>query len=365
MNAGWHVIYENEARSKCLQRCGWIEINDATGLEVLCRSLEDEGKQAKSAMMALFHFNFSRALTALEKNQDSPLASVLSTISGIQPQQQMKQLCLRMSEHVTDNYSAAALIFLAGNEHLHRILPLLNTSDRIGFACRFLSDSELTKFLESELERGKEQGDLDVMLISGLTERGIDILSKYLSKTGDIQTVALLSALQCEDSINARTENWIEQYRETLNQLQLWYARCRFDIEKGTRSKETKNKSIRCYYCGSSLALPDMMKALSVKKRGMSQFEPKGYTNYCPECMRSFPKCAVCLMPFNSINPYKELARSRKTHNTPAPIVKFDEWFSWCEQCRHGGHAGHLLEWFQNSSECPVAGCSCHCTSID
>lgn len=57
-------------------------------------------------------------------------------------------------------------------------------------------------------------------------------MSKYLIKTGDIKTIALLNALQCEDFLN----------KETLNQLKLWYVRCRFDVEKGIHTKESKNK---------------------------------------------------------------------------------------------------------------------------
>eukprot|EP00026_Physarum_polycephalum_P001793 Phypoly_transcript_01796.p1 GENE.Phypoly_transcript_01796~~Phypoly_transcript_01796.p1 ORF type:complete len:954 (+),score=144.73 Phypoly_transcript_01796:249-3110(+) len=42
----------------------------------------------------------------------------------------------------------------------------------------------------------------------------------------------------------------------------------------------------------------------------------------------------------------------------------FDEWFSWCQTCRHGGHAKHLLEWFSVHAECPVTDCTCKCCSI-
>ena len=25
----------------------------------------------------------------------------------------------------------------------------------------------------------------------------------------------------------------------------------------------------------------------------------------------------------------------------------FDNWFTWCQNCKHGGHALHLIEWFR------------------
>ncbi|RKP14388.1 hypothetical protein BJ684DRAFT_8664 [Piptocephalis cylindrospora] len=40
----------------------------------------------------------------------------------------------------------------------------------------------------------------------------------------------------------------------------------------------------------------------------------------------------------------------------------FEMWFTWCQTCRHGGHAAHVLQWFQEHVQCPVAGCGCECS---
>ena len=40
-------------------------------------------------------------------------------------------------------------------------------------------------------------------------------------------------------------------------------------------------------------------------------------------------------------------------------------WFTWCQTCRHGGHAKHILEWFEEHTECPVNNCDCNCLSLD
>ncbi|KAI8143121.1 hypothetical protein BJV82DRAFT_515140, partial [Fennellomyces sp. T-0311] len=42
----------------------------------------------------------------------------------------------------------------------------------------------------------------------------------------------------------------------------------------------------------------------------------------------------------------------------------FDLWFTWCQTCRHGGHAVHIFEWFKNHTTCPVSNCSCNCYSL-
>lgn len=39
----------------------------------------------------------------------------------------------------------------------------------------------------------------------------------------------------------------------------------------------------------------------------------------------------------------------------------FDLWFTWCQTCRHGGHAVHMFDWFQKHSICPVSNCTCQC----
>ncbi len=38
-------------------------------------------------------------------------------------------------------------------------------------------------------------------------------------------------------------------------------------------------------------------------------------------------------------------------------------WFIWCQACRHGGHAQHILEWFHKDGQvdCPVSDCQCKC----
>ena len=40
-------------------------------------------------------------------------------------------------------------------------------------------------------------------------------------------------------------------------------------------------------------------------------------------------------------------------------------WFTWCQSCRHGGHADHIAEWFATHKECPVTQCDCFCGSLD
>ncbi|ORZ36254.1 hypothetical protein BCR44DRAFT_1389309 [Catenaria anguillulae PL171] len=47
-----------------------------------------------------------------------------------------------------------------------------------------------------------------------------------------------------------------------------------------------------------------------------------------------------------------------------ASLSGFDSWFTWCQTCRHGGHAGHILAWFERHTRCPVADCDCKCVLL-
>ena len=51
--------------------------------------------------------------------------------------------------------------------------------------------------------------------------------------------------------------------------------------------------------------------------------------------------------------------------NRTKVVTRFGEWFTWCQTCRHGGHAEHLLDWFKAHAVCPVTGCVCKCGSLD
>ncbi len=44
--------------------------------------------------------------------------------------------------------------------------------------------------------------------------------------------------------------------------------------------------------------------------------------------------------------------------------MPFDEWWSFCVLCKHGGHAHHILSWMSTHSVCGVSGCNCKCSLL-
>jgi hypothetical protein len=48
---------------------------------------------------------------------------------------------------------------------------------------------------------------------------------------------------------------------------------------------------------------------------------------------------------------------------SPPPALGFQDWWAWCQRCKHGGHTAHLASWFQSHDQCPVSDCNCNCLS--
>lgn len=52
-------------------------------------------------------------------------------------------------------------------------------------------------------------GDVQSIILYGLSEASVNVLSSYLDYSGDIQTVALLSSFINEPAHRSQIKNWI------------------------------------------------------------------------------------------------------------------------------------------------------------
>lgn len=124
-------------------------------------------------------------------------------------------------------------------------------------------------------------------------------------------------------------------------------------------------------------------------------------------CLRCRGRSALCLLPLGCINPVLQLKHEMDQRNAAAAAAAvsgtsstgelplraltsaasaalpasalhdvcppgnlrdsmlLDDLWTWCQSCKHGGHASHLAEWFASKTVCPVAECLCHCTRLD
>lgn len=240
---------------------------------------------------------------------------------------------------------------------------MLPYEDKLAFACTYLKDEYLNKWINDLLLDSKRQGNLEGLIISGLSKDGIEILQTYLDASCDIQTCALIACRIINKRLNKAdlpTFEWIclYEYRNWLNKCQLFTERAKLDVElgkyqrqrqtpvlpstastsvnastsakaKGTSAgpssaaastQKAKAKSsrqwysaplhceephvlLRCHYCTQSLP-PDMtqqhQQAAYLRKQ-------KPIINSCPNCKKQLPRCYVCQLYMGLVNPHLEL----------------------------------------------------------
>jgi len=146
-----------------------------------------------------------------------------------------------------------------------------------------------------------------------------------------------------------------------------------------------------CSFCGSNLSLPHLLRHHGDSGAAAHGQKVPGVVSGCASCQKSLPRCSVCLLPMRILNPQLEkayqlrrLQRQRLSQGRNAGANKgsaaaqaadsptltagtmpFRSWWAWCQLCKHGGHSGHMHDWFSTHAECPVSGCDCQCMSRD
>ena len=137
----------------------------------------------------------------------------------------------------------------------------IRLSDQIGFACKFLPDAALKKYLLVATAEAEVRGDPSAVLLTGSNPSAYALLQQYIDNTGDLQSVALLSCAMgmmpatgshtAESkpggvfSSQKRFQAWIMLYREMLNRERLWIERAKFDVARAEKGRERKRAAGR------------------------------------------------------------------------------------------------------------------------
>jgi len=239
-------------RSLALVACGW-QFN-RSDLETQLERLEKEGEYAKAAGWALFHNDIPRCIKALSgggermKLMSTAVAGYFAhlTSSGKTGGPGVgvtvwKDLCRSMSFELSDPYLRAVFAYVSNGEWIDVLDDVgLPIKERLGIAIRFLGDEELGRYVD-ELERMVvKEGDLEGVVVSGVGERFLELLGRYVDRTGDVQTTACVASLVVPRYMtdeSGRVGGWVESYRELLNGWGMWKARGRFDVARGRRAR--------------------------------------------------------------------------------------------------------------------------------
>ena len=208
-------------------------------------------------------------------------------VSGVR-NAELRETCERLVVRLQDPYLRAILSHLTAIDDWDEVLgeELLPLRERLAIALQFLNDKELTAYLRRVLDRCIHDGDIEGLIVSGLTSQGMDILQTYLDASGDIQTVSLLASLNPARAQEGRTERWLEAYRDLLDEWKLFHYRCQFDIDRGRILNDAiqggeiqpfrftpPQMILRCNYCNKHLT-PPLPNNLRVRLLPVMNFAP-------------------------------------------------------------------------------------------
>ena len=163
----------------------------------------------------------------------------------------------------------------------------------------------------------------------------------------------------------------MEEYRELLDRQKCWQARAEFDVARcelydaadlGETAVPSCGVSAMCNFCNQSFEIGSLLVNTTGSFNWLSKQAPSLLV--CPRCKKALPRCSICLKSMPVMNPFHHLASKDRAEHADNVKIAFDDWFVWCQSCRHGGHTRCLAEWFGKYDECPVNGCSCKCSSL-
>jgi hypothetical protein len=375
-----------ENRQLCLCLCGWHLTN--IGLRERLSVFINEGDYYKAIVLAVFQGYKSIALDLLKETirqkqiENIGLGAVIACDSVNEEQ---RELCSWMKDMTDDAYLKALLTyFISGNWADVVKMPQLALCDRVGVALKYLDDQSLSDFLHMTTTETIAYGNIEGLLLTGLTNRAMDLFEHYIAKYGDLQSAVLIMSRACPLFIqDPRWSLWRDIY---LNQMQVWRAfleRTHYIKEHNMYSRTREGRSInkpsapslaiRCHNCQQNLALRKDPKTsqqylTAVGDRGKTRRPgprarphlPKGSASSpaltCPNCNAHMPRCGICMMWLGSPDPSKVGAvQTLKEEDLEARLMVF------CMSCTHGFHGHHARDWFARHAMCPVPDCQCMC----
>jgi hypothetical protein len=192
-----------------------------------------------------------------------------------------REQCERTGLRLEDPYLRAMMSHLLADGwwDLLQEEQLLPLRDRLAIALSFLDDIhvgafnspkassdvfvQLSSYLREVTGNLKKEGSLEGLLLTGLTDAGVDVLQSYVDSTGDVQTAAILATLVSPVTFkDVRVERWVGAYEDLLDKWSLFHFRCQFDIARGHLFDESvrdgeavpfewaeRQLLVRCNYC--------------------------------------------------------------------------------------------------------------------
>ncbi|KAJ1917360.1 hypothetical protein IWQ60_007804, partial [Tieghemiomyces parasiticus] len=309
-------------------------------LEEILVGLEKAGSYEQAAAIALFHDCRERCITALARSGRPELEMVAMVLAAhaaravdrsntayIEEWQTMNRRFLQgtpTAPAVTDPYLRAIFKYYY-NEDWSDVLNEqgLSMKERLSIALRFLDDQKLLAYVKENTEATTKTGNLEGLILTGLTDHDMPLLRAYVNATADVQTAALiLSFSSVQPSPDSVKDRCVEGYRDLLDQWTMYTTRANFDIARGkwfrryhitTPMMAQSQTIVRCTYCninlmqnlnlvgGAGVAVAGIDRESGGRRfpyMGTNRFDATvGDTSMqCPACKAPLPSCPICLL---------------------------------------------------------------------
>ena len=342
------------------------------------------GEQTKAAALALMVGHHKLASTALktgklESHHQILALAVAAHVKG-DTDESWNDVIQTVLQEVTDPYARAILVLVKRGDW-HDVLKevSLPLRVRLGIALLHLSDMELTKYIRIATEDAITNGDIEGIILTGLTEQAVPLFANYIQNFSDLQTAVLATSHTSPRFFqNTLVDTWKDIYRSWLNTWRLYAQRARFDVgvtqlstpEGGQSLTKTVERQWRliCTHCEASLDrnTPAMATAgdegsttSSFGSHKGSIFGDSKFGTVCPKCGRHMPRCGICssfLGQPDHEKKYGAIEAAAKTREQ-----NFGNMTAFCPQCLHMTHVAHAEIWFSKYKTCPEPDCDCHC----
>ncbi|UZP44190.1 hypothetical protein NXS19_012002 [Fusarium pseudograminearum] len=372
-------------RQLCLSVCGWgdSEKHDPKGRNRKADPEYPTTIHTMAAARALFAGDRKEAIQILKKastaHPELLFVSLALQLMGDDSNTPAKEK-LDFDEAVaskTDPYLRAISSLIATGDWTaiasQLSLPLL---DRVCIAIRNFDDDHLTKWLNEQVDLAIADGDIEGVVLTGITEPMVDIFARYIQKFHDVQTATLVLSICAPRYIDdIRCRAWRNAYRAHLQRHKLFFQRTKFDVESTKRSKRDgipklkppfRQIALRCVFCDAETSLannashpphlgggsaPQASSALESRNPLLATSINAGVS--CTNCGRHLPRCVVCLEIVGVPRSDKPEEKSEAKMAGQFP--------TFCLRCEHVLHLDHARQWFARHVECPVPECRCRC----
>ncbi|KAI9740633.1 MAG: hypothetical protein M1818_004597 [Claussenomyces sp. TS43310] len=388
-------------RQLCLGICGCGKTTEE--LERELEAYEAKGHHTQAAIRALSEKDIQLAVEILQRGGKHlvfvALALSLQTKgTAAFDNSNSDEIIKQHPQMASDPYLRAIYAFIStGNWKALADEDSLPLPVRAGIALRNLDDRELTEWLAREEALAIKTGDIEGIVLTGITDKMVDIFCGYIEKFGDYQTAILVMSFGCPRYFkDYRVTQWRNAYKLHHDEHKLHIPRCHFEVGSTLLSRDRdgstsikpppRQVTLRCVHCDAAstndlvntanppLPLPppssssDAVATTSSSSQQVPGHDPEARNPLiwsgvnagisCPRCGRHLPRCAICLVTLGMPRVDRQQQAGTATATKESQLAHF---MSFCMKCDHASHMGCSERWFAIQNECPVADCRCGC----